>query len=242
MGTESQNSYLMPERMEATQMLLVIIDISGYTTFMKRHVGRLVHAERIVLNLLHTIATVASGPLVLHELTGDAVSFHAYCHDETSADKILPRVRQSLLAARRRWDKMKHIGCEVCATSTLEAKAVLHYGTVVLSHCSGRIKIAGPDVILAHRLLKNSVVEDSYVLMTAEFYDMLETFSFSHARWQLEHCSGFGDNAVLVWYPDREDRHATTSRSRSGSRKRRGRPFARTHSLSASSRSVSASS
>lgn len=188
---------------------------------MKRHVGRLVHAERIVLDLLHTIATVASGPLLLHELTGDAVSFHAYCRDETSADNILRSVRRSLLAVRHRWDTVKSNGCEVCATSTLEAKAVVHCGTVVLSHCKGRIKIAGPDVILAHRLLKNSVVEDSYVLMTAAFYDMLESFSSSHARWQLEHCIGFGDNAVLVWHPDKEDRHTTISNSRSESRKRR---------------------
>jgi hypothetical protein len=48
--------------------------------------------------------------------------------------------------------------CTACASiGSLDLKFVAHYGTYVLSSERGREDVAGPDVILVHRLVKNTV-------------------------------------------------------------------------------------
>jgi hypothetical protein len=57
--------------------------------------------------------------------------------------------------------------CDGCVqTGRLTVKVVAHYGQAVLSAARGRSTLAGVDVILVHRMLKNSVPLDEYVLMT----------------------------------------------------------------------------
>jgi len=48
--------------------------------------------------------------------------------------------------------------CAACASiGSLDLKFVAHYGTYVLSFDGDREDLAGPDVILVHRLLRNTV-------------------------------------------------------------------------------------
>ena len=57
--------------------------------------------------------------------------------------------------------------CDAChQTGRLNVKVVAHYGEVVLTPRRGGTTLAGVDVILVHRMLKNSVPIDEYVLMT----------------------------------------------------------------------------
>ena len=61
--------------------------------------------------------------------------------------------------------------CAACTSiSSLDLKFVAHYGTYVLSSDGDRDDLAGPDVILVHRLLKNTVGDDggpqAYVFLT----------------------------------------------------------------------------
>lgn len=52
----------------------------------------------------------------------------------------------------------------------LELKFVLHHGTFVLQPVAGQVKLVGPAINLAHRLLKNTVTERTgrraYLLVT----------------------------------------------------------------------------
>ncbi|MCW5894152.1 MAG: DUF2652 domain-containing protein [Bacteroidetes bacterium] len=196
--------------MESKQLFIAIVDISGYTNFLRRHEGNLVHAERIILDLLERIVRTAGSPLILHEMTGDAVTFHAYGENTgATASAVLHQMRRCLEEVHSSQKELLANGCPVCATSELSAKAIVHYGDAVVSQLGSFTKIAGPEVIFAHRLLKNSVTEDSYILMTAAFYDLMEDFCSPHAYWQLEDCAGFGEVAVLVWYPVREQTGTT---------------------------------
>jgi hypothetical protein len=61
--------------------------------------------------------------------------------------------------------------CSACrAIGSLDLKFVCHYGSFVVDTDAGGVDLAGPDVILVHRLLKNTVTESTgvkaYALLT----------------------------------------------------------------------------
>jgi hypothetical protein len=59
-------------------------------------------------------------------------------------------------------------GCE--QTDKLKLKFVAHVGEVATQTIRNRRKLVGIDVILVHRLLKNSVEAPEYVLLSEELY------------------------------------------------------------------------
>ena len=63
--------------MQAQKVFLVLLDISGYTRFIMFHKISLIHAERIIDELLESVIAEAHPPLVLQEVEGDAVYFYA---------------------------------------------------------------------------------------------------------------------------------------------------------------------
>ena len=65
-----------------------------------------------------------------------------------------------------------HSQCKNCTQYLqLELKAVVHHCEAVFTKVHGFPKIAGPDVILAHRLIKNSVNAREFVIATSGFFD-----------------------------------------------------------------------
>ncbi len=61
--------------------------------------------------------------------------------------------------------------CAACAAiGSLDLKFVCHYGTFVIDANAGGVDLAGADVILVHRLLKNTVSQTTgvtaYALLT----------------------------------------------------------------------------
>ena len=51
--------------------------------------------------------------------------------------------------------------CNACAAiGSLGLKFITHYGSYVIERDDGREDLAGPDVILVHRLLKNTITDD----------------------------------------------------------------------------------
>lgn len=56
--------------METKEAILVLVDISGYTEFIKRRRLSLVHAEEIISALLESVIDQTEHPLVLNKLAG----------------------------------------------------------------------------------------------------------------------------------------------------------------------------
>ena len=93
--------------------------------------------------------------------------------------------------------------CEACANvAKLKLKAVVHHGDAVFSKVGQFEKISGVDVILAHRLLKNSVEGDEYILMTAAFDELINDFGTLKPHPRKEKCEGIGPVDVVVYYPE----------------------------------------
>ena len=53
--------------MEIRQLYFVIADISGYTRFVTSHKQNLLHAEKIVGNLLEAVMSEVRKPMKVHE-------------------------------------------------------------------------------------------------------------------------------------------------------------------------------
>src|SRR5262245_28281799 len=79
--------------MEIKRLALVLVDISGYTRFMKRHSMDLLHAEAIITELLEVVIDHAEYPLTLSKLEGDAAFLYATLEDEHQA----PAAAQDIL-------------------------------------------------------------------------------------------------------------------------------------------------
>ena len=69
--------------------------------------------------------------------------------------------------------------CNACArASGLDLKFILHAGKYVLQEIAGNRELSGPDVVMAHRLLKNRAAEvvgdGAYLLVSAAAATSLE--------------------------------------------------------------------
>jgi hypothetical protein len=193
--------------MEQRAVFLLLIDISGYTRFTRLHRLSAMHAEQIISDLLESIIQRAKPPLQVHEMLGDSVNFYAPAEGGSAAAQELRRQVDSIFDAFRLREGELISDCSLCICDAcrnvgkLHLKAVIHHGRAVFTSVSGFRKIAGEDVILAHRLLKNSVPEREYVLETEAFYRLGGERSGVRVERRTEHYEDIGEVAVRVAYP-----------------------------------------
>lgn len=193
--------------MRQTTAVLLLLDISGYTHWIRHRVGTLEHAEAVITDLLEACIDAAGAPLQLNKLEGDALLLWADCADaqpDAVASTVLALVdaafarfastRDALRVARR------HCSCAACSNiDALTIKAVLHVGPVLVKQVRQFEELAGESVILAHRLLKNDVAAHHYVLYTEAFHALLpDPPRPAHALKQ--RVDGFDD--IVVWWRD----------------------------------------
>jgi hypothetical protein len=157
--------------MSESRALLLIADIGGYTDYMRLHRLSLAHAQANVARLLEAVID-AGDELELIEVEGDAVFFSR----EAGGDAAAVATEAALAMHRAFHEEQRRIvrnlcPCEGCnRAGDLSLKFVAHVGTVVAQTVRDRKSLVGPDVILVHRLLKNSVPVPEYVLFSAETY------------------------------------------------------------------------
>lgn len=167
--------------MEARQNELVIIlaDISGYTRFMMQDQLSAVHGQMCITFLIETLLREVDIPLRLQEIEGDAVFLYAENPgDDAQWQRALAEIREKLIRFFKVFYDAIVTGaeitpceCAVCANADdLHLKIVVHSGCAVFHEIAGRPQVSGPDVILAHRLLKNSIRDDEYLLMSEAAY------------------------------------------------------------------------
>jgi Protein of unknown function (DUF2652) len=80
----------------------------------------------------------------------------------------------------------------------LHLKVIAHHGQAVFKHVRGFEELAGLDVILAHRLLKNTVQLLDYVLLTEAFWRASGGVPGAAPDWRTEQAEGIGPVPVAV--------------------------------------------
>jgi len=180
------------DQMSVKSLFIIIVDISGYTNFIRLHKMSLLHAEKIIGELMESILDEVELPVVAHEILGDAISLYAL--DDGSpdlADNIYLQLEKYFLAFNKREAfLLRECGyciCEACQNvGQLNVKAILHSGEAAFTMVRDIHKISGEDVIITHRLLKNSIASDEYIFVTNSFLDRCQSFDKTHFKKHVE--------------------------------------------------------
>jgi len=161
--------------MTSERAALLIADIGGYTEYMSSHRMSLAHAEVNTARILDRMIEAARG-FDLVEIEGDA-AFLSRRAGAKDPDKTVTEILQVAVAMHRAFHvERQYVATNLCPcggckeAGNLKLKFVAHVGEVATQNIRGRTKLVGIDVILVHRLLKNSVGIPEYVLLSEELY------------------------------------------------------------------------
>src|SRR5271166_1232824 len=136
----------------------VIADISGYTSFLNG--VELDHAQDIIADVMDTVLRALRPPFRLAKFEGDAAFVYAVA-DKVDGSLLQDAIESAYFAFRKRLRSIKQANsceCQACSLmQSLDVKFVVHHGEFIKQKMAGREELAGRDVILVHRLLKNEV-------------------------------------------------------------------------------------
>jgi len=158
----------------------IIADISGYTSFLTD--TELGHAKEIIEEIIRLLLDHIQPPLKIVQLEGDAVFYYVPEEMLPEPERLLEHIEacycdfvSHIHYARR----LTHCGCRACSSMhTLDLKFFVHYAEYMIQKVPGTSEgVAGPGIILLHRLLKNGVTEKTglrgYALMTNAYLDRI---------------------------------------------------------------------
>ena len=148
-------------------------DISGFTNFVTS--TEIEHSKHIISELLEILIDSNVIGLKLVEIEGDALFMYTTDFPEFSdlvgqSKKMLNAFSQHL----QLYNTNRICDCRACTSAlALQVKFLIHYGEISFMRVKDIIKPFGADVIKIHRLLKNSIPSDQYLLIsqsTLDFY------------------------------------------------------------------------
>lgn len=149
-------------------MLICIPDISGFTKFMSDAEADL--SSKVIPALLNKIIYSNEIGLRVSEIEGDAVLFFKR-GDLPPLKKLIDQCNffySEFYKQLKSLDhKFKDETNEDTDIKSLGLKIILHYGSDVEAVSIGKhIKLIGEDVVIAHKLLKNDIDQDEYILLS----------------------------------------------------------------------------
>ncbi|MDJ0923983.1 MAG: DUF2652 domain-containing protein [Acidimicrobiia bacterium] len=159
---------------------LIIADISGYTRFLTE--SELEHANGIIGELLNAIVGAIQAPLTVSRIEGDAVFMYGVMPDGMSGQTVLESVELLYCAFAGSLETMvlnTTCQCNACANiNSLGLKIVMHCGEFAMTTVGGQDTLSGADVVMAHRLTKNTITERTgiadYMIVTQACVDDLD--------------------------------------------------------------------
>jgi uncharacterized protein YndB with AHSA1/START domain len=138
----------------------LIADISGYTSFLAG--VELDHAHDIIADVMATLLKRLRPTFRLAKFEGDAAFVYAVT-EKIDGSLLQDAVESAYFAFRRRLRDISQsttCTCKACAKmQDLDVKFVAHHGAFIKHKMAGREELAGSDVIVVHRFLKNTVNE-----------------------------------------------------------------------------------
>ncbi len=192
-----------------TNAILLVADISGWTKFVRRHAVSATHARQIVVNLLRAIIAATEPPLTVAELEGDAVFLYALSEPGDLgrvAAKVkaqIPHLFRAFAAELKLLSTRPRCSCEACSSvERLRLKQVVHAGEVALEQIGKFEKLFGLDVIIVHRMLKNSVEAKQYLMISEPAYEAMDGFYGLKPEKRVEKLEGVGRLETRVFDED----------------------------------------
>jgi len=199
------------------RVVLILADISGYTKFMMENQLSAVHGQLVITALIESLLKEVDIPLRLQGIEGDAVfAFAEHSGSDERWRATLAEIRVKLLrffdafyAGMVTAMESTPCKCAICRNiEELKLKVIVHSGRAVFNQVGGTAQISGTDVILAHRLLKNSFAGSQYLLMSEAAYRDLGLEMGGEFREGSESYPELGTIKTFVWSLDEtEKRH-----------------------------------
>lgn len=138
----------------------LIADISGYTSFLAG--VELDHAHDIIADVMDTVLKRLRPTFRLAKFEGDAAFVYAVT-EKVDGSLLQDAVESAYFAFRKRLRNISQsttCTCKACSKmQDLDLKFVAHHGAFIKHKMGGREELAGTDVIVVHRFLKNTVNE-----------------------------------------------------------------------------------
>lgn len=144
----------------AQPVLLLLVDISGYTKFMVSHEKEVRHSRMIIGELLESLMHQVDAPLRISSIEGDALFLYAI----KSGDEEVWRRRGGNLVGRllglfrvfaERLIEIEAYSvckCDACVeVGDLKLKVIVHSGEALLTNVGDYPTLSGVDVITLHR-------------------------------------------------------------------------------------------
>jgi len=175
--------YLIKKRFEEKTMseaLIFLPDISGFTKFIQS--TEISHSQHIISELLELLIGANKIGLELAEIEGDALFFYKEA-PLPSSEALQEQIDHMMTVFYSQLDLLKKnriCPCQACVSAPdLDLKIVAHYGPVEYITVQKKRKPFGSTVIQSHRLMKNSIPSDHYVLLSQSLLERLDSFDGS---------------------------------------------------------------
>jgi hypothetical protein len=154
----------------AEAVTILIPDISGYTDFVTQI--EVEHGAFILNNLLGCIVQMVSDDFVVSEIEGDAVLLYKKGIPPSKKEIVEQCVKifTSFHNMIRSYEGAPLCQCKACTgVANLTLKFIVHFGTIAEHNVARFTKASGVDMVIAHRLLKNNIPGNEYLLTTDSY-------------------------------------------------------------------------
>lgn len=167
------------------QSFLFIPDITGFTEFV--NATEIQHGQHIISELLEIIIDSNQLGLQVSEVEGDAVLFYAHKKIPTP-EELLEQTKILFINFHyhlKKYESERICQCGACVTtSSLSLKMVAHAGEIGFTSIKNTEKPYGANMVLIHKLLKNDVNLNEYLLISNKLIKHWQTpFNRSFPEW-----------------------------------------------------------
>ncbi|MCI2230045.1 DUF2652 domain-containing protein [Polaribacter sp. MSW13] len=147
-------------------------DISGFTNFVNH--TEVEHSIHIISELLEILLDIATEDFELVEIEGDALFlFATKIPDYKRLINQTTQMLEKFHEHTKSYETKRICNCGSCRTTTnLELKFLVHYGALNFIKVKHIKKPYGREVITIHRLLKNKIPINEYLLLTENAYNL----------------------------------------------------------------------
>jgi hypothetical protein len=173
----------------------VLADIGGYTSFLT-DVG-IEHAKEITSHLFNGMFKVDPAAWKVGNVEGDCLFLYSDAgRPPEDVFAYLRRLYENFRESIEEVASGSTCRCGACDRSgDLTLKFVVHGGQFDVQEIAGRQELIGPDVVVAHRLLKNSVPMREYALVTTSLAAVAEASGLGATPGRDE----YGDIGAIDW-------------------------------------------
>lgn len=188
--------------------LICIPDITGFTRFMAEN--DIEFSRKIIPSLLRNIVSSNNLKLTVGEIEGDAVVFYRFGKLPT-LNELLEQCKSFYINFNEQLKLLMNEYADdfhkSASSNRLSLKIIVHAAEMTSTNIGGIPKLIGRDVVIVHKLLKNSIPDNEYILFTESLMnnypkkvidDNFETGSLLQGKDEYDYIGTINYNYVIL--------------------------------------------